>query len=88
MRTVSPTGVHSSPANLRYLRAKVTAGEKVLLRIIKDKVIVQRENLVIAECVSPPAEFLAHLRAGVGVAQGEIKSLQPISQIVEIGICD
>ena len=29
-----------------------------------------------------------HLQAGAGIAQGEIKSLQPISQTVEIGICD
>jgi hypothetical protein len=68
--------------------AKVAADEKVLLRVIKDKVIVQRENLVIAECTNPPTEFVAHLRAGAGVAEGEIKSLQPISRTVEIGICD
>jgi hypothetical protein len=67
---------------------KVTAGERVLLRVIKNKVIVQRENLVIAECANPPAEFFAHLRAGADIAEGEIKSLQPISQTVEIGICD
>jgi len=69
-------------------RAKVAAGEKVLLRVIRDKVIVQRETLVIAECTNPPAEFVAHLRAGAGVAEAEIMSLQPISQTVEIGICD
>jgi hypothetical protein len=68
--------------------AKVAPGEKVLLRVMKDKVVVQRDNLVIAECVNPPAEFVAHLRAGAGVAEGEIKSLQHISQTVEIGICD
>lgn len=68
--------------------AKVMQGEKVLLRVIKGKVIAQRGNLVIAECANPPAEFAAHLGAGAGVAQGEIKSVQPISQTVEIGICD
>ena len=68
--------------------AKVAAGEKVLLRVIKDKLNVQRENLVIAECANPPAGFIAHLRAGAGVEKGEIKSLQLISQTVEIGICD
>lgn len=68
--------------------AKVAPGEKVLLRIIKDKLIAQRDNVQIAECANPPAEFIKHLRAGAGVAQGEIKSLQPISQTVEIGICD
>ena len=68
--------------------AKVTPGEKVLLRIMKDKVIAQRGNLVIAECPNPPLEFVKHLQAGAGIAQGEVKSLQPISQTVEIGICD
>jgi hypothetical protein len=68
--------------------ATVTPGEKVLLRVVKDKVIVQRMNVVIAECPSAPAEFVAHLRAGAGIAEGEIKSLQPISRTVEIGICD
>jgi hypothetical protein len=68
--------------------AAVTPGEKVLIRVIKGKVIVQRQNVVIAECSNAPAEFVAHLRAGAGIAEGEIKSLQPISQTVEIGICD
>ena len=68
--------------------ATVTPGEKVLLRVVKDKVIVQRKNVVIAECPNAPAEFVAHLRAGAGIAEGEIKSLQPISQTVEIGVCD
>jgi hypothetical protein len=68
--------------------ATVAQGEKVLLRVMKDKVIVQRKNVVIAECANAPAEFVAHLRAGAGIAEGEIKSLQPISQTVEIGICD
>jgi hypothetical protein len=66
----------------------VTKGEKVLLRVMKDKVIVQRENAVIGECPNAPPDFAAHLRAGAGIAQGEIKSVQPISETVEIGICD
>jgi DNA-binding transcriptional LysR family regulator len=41
-----------------------------------------------AEGANAPAEFVAHLRAGAGIAEGEIKSLHPISQTVEIGICD
>ena len=66
----------------------VTPGEKVLLRVVKNKVIVQRQNAVIAECPNAPAEFVAHLRAGAGIAEGEITSVQSISQTVEIGICD
>jgi hypothetical protein len=68
--------------------APVAAGEKVLLRVIEDKVVAQRDNLVIAEFANPPAEFVNHLHAGAGVGEGEIKSCQHLSQTVEIGICD
>jgi hypothetical protein len=68
--------------------AKVTLGERVLLRVLNGKVILQRQNVIIAECPNAPAEFIAHLRAGAGIAEGVIKSVQPISQTVEIGICD
>lgn len=68
--------------------ASVTLGEKLLLRIVEDKVIVQRQNTVIAECPSPPAEWLSHLRVGAGVADCEVTSVQPISQTLEIDICD
>jgi hypothetical protein len=66
----------------------VTAREKVLLRVVNDKVVVQRQNTVIAECPNAPTEFIAHLRSGAGIAEGEITSVQPISQTVEIRICD
>jgi hypothetical protein len=68
--------------------ATVTLGEKVMLRIVKDKVIVQRLNTIIAECPNAPAEFIAHLRSGAGIAEGEVTSVQPISQTLEIGICE
>jgi hypothetical protein len=68
--------------------AEIGAGEKVLLRVIKEKVIVQRGNLVIAECANPPAALVGYLRAGAGVAEGEVKSVRPISNSLEIGICD
>lgn len=68
--------------------AEVTQGEKVLLRFVKDKVIVQRMNTIIAECPDAPAEFIAHLRAGAGIAEGEITAVQLISQTLEIAICE
>jgi hypothetical protein len=68
--------------------ATAKSGEKVLLRVVRDKVIVQRLNSIIAECPNAPAEFVAHLRAGAGIAEGEITSVQPISQTVEVRICD
>jgi hypothetical protein len=63
-------------------------GDKVMLRAMKEKVVVQRGNVVIAECVNPPADFVSRLREGAGIASGEIKSLQPISQTVEVGFCE
>jgi hypothetical protein len=66
----------------------VQRGEKVLLRIVRDKVIVQRKNVVIAECPNAPAEFIAHLRSGAGIAHGMVMSVQPISQTLEIGLCE
>ncbi|RTL50057.1 MAG: hypothetical protein EKK40_13765 [Bradyrhizobiaceae bacterium] len=68
--------------------AIVEPGEKVLLRIVGDRVIVQRLNIIIAESSNAPAEFVAHLRAGAGIAEGEVTSVQPISQTLEIGICE
>ena len=68
--------------------ATVTVGERVLLRFMEDKVIVQRLNTVVAECPNAPTEFIAHLCAGAGIAEGEVTSVQPISQTLEIGICE
>ncbi|MBU6464280.1 MAG: hypothetical protein KGL35_28100 [Bradyrhizobium sp.] len=61
----------------------MTLGEKVMLRVINNGVIVQRLNAVIAECPDVPAEFVAILRSGAGIAEGEITSIQPISQTLE-----
>lgn len=68
--------------------AAVTPGEKVTLRVVKGKVIVQRLNTVIAECPNAPAEFVAVLSSGAGIAEGEVTSVQPISQTLEVGICE
>lgn len=68
--------------------AAAALGEKVMLRVVKDKVIVQRLNAVIAECLNAPAEFVAVLRSGAGIAEGEVTSVQPLSGTMEIGICE
>jgi hypothetical protein len=68
--------------------ASVKPGEKILLRVVQDRVIVQRLNTIIAECPNAPAAFVAHLRAGAGIAEGEIASVHRISQTSEICICD
>ena len=68
--------------------AKLAEGDRIILRAIKDKLVVQRGNVVVAECHNPPSDFMSRLREGAGVAKGEIKSLQPISQTVEVGFCE
>jgi hypothetical protein len=68
--------------------AKFMQGEKVLLRLLDGKLIVQRENLVVAEFPSPPAEFLNQVQTGAGVGQGEVKAVLSLSQTVEISICE
>jgi hypothetical protein len=66
----------------------VKVGDKVLLRIIDGKIVLQRLNTAIARCPNAPAEFIAHLHAGAGIAEGEIVSVQSISQTLEVSICD
>jgi hypothetical protein len=85
---------HEMPIVARTVRAdicgdvSVANGDKVMLRAMKEKVVVQRGNVVIAECPNPPTDFVTRLREGAGIAPGEIKSLQPISQTVEVGFCE
>jgi hypothetical protein len=55
--------------------------------MLNDKIVAQRENVVVAEFANPPTEFIDHLRAGAGVEIGEVKSIGTISQVVEIGFC-
>jgi len=66
----------------------VQQGETVLLRMVGDSVVVQRENNIIARCPRAPDEFITHLCAGAGIAKGTVTSVQPISQTLEIGLCD
>lgn len=63
-------------------------GDKVYLRILGKKLIAQRDNGVVAEFPSPPAEFLNHIEAGSGIAKGEVKVIHALSQTIEIEICE
>jgi hypothetical protein len=63
-------------------------GEKLLLRLVSEKVMVLRKNMAIAECPNPPAEFVAHLRAGAGIAEAVVSSVQVLSQTLEIELCE
>jgi hypothetical protein len=65
-----------------------TPGEKVHLRIFNNKLIVQRDNIVVAEFPAPPAEFFNRVQSGAGIERGVVKVVHDLSQTVEIGFCD
>jgi hypothetical protein len=65
-----------------------TPGEKVHLRILNDKLIAQRDNVVVAKFTAPPAEFFNQVRAGAGIERGVVMAVHDLSQTVEIGFCD
>lgn len=67
---------------------KFTPGEKVLLRILNNKLIAQRGNTVVAEFPAPPAEFIKQVQAGAGIEKGVVNAVHELSQTVEIGFCD
>ena len=78
-RSASAEICHGSPFKV---------GERVLLRIISELAVVQRENLVVANFSNAPAEFLNHIRAGAGVAIGEVTAVHTLSEKVEIAFCE
>jgi hypothetical protein len=63
-------------------------GERLLLRVIANKLVAQRDNLVVAEFPSPPAEFLNQVQSGAGVGQGEVRAIHKLSDRVEIGFAN
>lgn len=69
-------------------KSRFTIGEKLLLRVTENKLIAQRDNLVVAEFPNPPAEFLNRIQSGAGVEMGEVKAIHAISERVEIGFCE
>ena len=69
-------------------QAAASLGEKLLLRLVSEKVMVLRQSMPIAECPNPPADFLAHLRAGAGIAEAVVSSVQILSQTLEIELCE
>jgi hypothetical protein len=68
--------------------SRLSVGEKLLLRVIENKLIAQRENVVVAEFRNPPTEFLNRIQTAAGVDQGEVKAVHELSQTVEIGFCE
>lgn len=65
-----------------------TLGEKLMLRLISEKIVVMRADKVIAECPNPPAGFVAHLKSGACIAEAVVSSVQILSQTLEIELCE
>jgi hypothetical protein len=82
-----PTVSRTACAELRD-GATMTIGEHALLRIVGDKLVVQRDNFVVAEFPSAPGDFLARVQSGAGVEIGEVMAVRSISGEVEISLCD
>lgn len=66
----------------------LTRGEKLLLRILNNKLIAQRDNAVVAEFAAPPPEFLNQITAGAGIEIGVVVAVHDLSQTAEIGFCE
>ena len=66
----------------------VSAGEKVFLRSLGGKLVLQRANVVIAELSNPPVEFSNFVQAGCGIAGAEIKAVHPLSGVAEVSLCE
>lgn len=68
--------------------APVGVGERLLIRVLDQKLVGQRENLVVLQFENPPAEYLARVQAGAGVELGEVKAIRPLSGVAEVALCD
>jgi hypothetical protein len=66
----------------------VVAGEKVLLRLQGEKLVLQKANAVVAELTNPPVEFANFVRAGCGIAGAEVKAVHPLSGVAEVSLCE
>jgi hypothetical protein len=66
----------------------IKAGEKMFLRSLGDKLVLQRANVVVGELSNPPTEFANFVQAGCGIAGAEIKAVHPMSGVAEVSICE
>jgi hypothetical protein len=82
-----PSIVRSASAEICH-GSSITPGEQVHLRILNNKLIAQRDNVVVAEFPAPPAEFFNQVQAGAGIERGVVRAVHDLSQTVEIGFCD
>lgn len=64
------------------------AGEKVLVRYLNDKLVVQRGQSLIGEFPNPPADYLNRVIAGACIERAEVKVVHSISGTAEIAFCE
>lgn len=67
---------------------KLQAGEKVLVRYVDQKLVVQRGQALVGEFPAPPAEYLNRVVGGACIEQAEVKVVHSISGTAEIAFCD
>jgi predicted RNA-binding protein with EMAP domain len=67
---------------------RFNSGDKLHLRILNNKLVAQRDNVVVAQFPAPPPEFLKQVQAGAGIGKGEVKTVHVLSQTAEIGFCE
>src|SRR5262249_28930030 len=82
-----PLVARSASADVCH-NARFSIYEKVILRLVTDKVVIQRDNIIAGTFSNPPTEFVEHIRAGAGIARGQVKAVHELSGKMEVEICE
>jgi hypothetical protein len=61
-------------------------GDQLILRVVENRLVAQRDNCIVAEFTSPPNEEFDRIRQSC-VEIAEVKSVSVLSNTVEVGIC-
>lgn len=68
-------------------RTSLNVGEKVSLELKGDTVIGTRSAEKVLKVSNPNPELASHVRSQSGIAEANISKLNPLSQTVEIELC-
>ena len=67
---------------------QIEVAERLLLRIQGEKLVAQRDNMVVAEFSNPPSEYFTRIQMSGGVELGEVKAVRPLSGVAEVAFCE
>lgn len=62
-------------------------GEKVIVQLKGNDLVAVKGNKFVAEFKNPPADIVAALKSGHGVAKGEVRRINSVSKTADISIC-